>query len=175
MFELPNHTGLSSLFVRSELDTAGVLQPSKIDGLSILTSGELPPNPYELLNSRKMADIVGELKSRSALVVFDTAPVAVVSDAVVLSRLVDGVLLVIKPGKTSLGVIQHTLEQFKRAGARILGVVLNDVELKRTGYAPYYREYTYVAYGEAGEEKRSWIKRVLRRPKNRQPGSDQNA
>jgi len=165
LINLPNHSGLTSLFVTPETDPVTVMQQTEIGGLSVVTSGEAPPNPYELLSSRKMAEIVGKLKDQSSLIVIDTAPVAVVSDAVVLSHLVDGVVLVIRPGKTSLKVIQHTLEQFKRAGSRVLGVVLNDVEMNRTGYKPYYREYSYHAYGNSNEEKVNWVERLRRRRK----------
>jgi len=165
LINLPNHSGLTSLFVTPETDPVTVMQQTEIGGLSVVTSGEAPPNPYELLSSRKMAEIVGKLKDQSSLIVIDTAPVAVVSDAVVLSHLVDGVVLVIRPGKTSLKVIQHTLEQFKRAGSRVLGVVLNDVEMNRTGYKPYYREYSYHASGNSNEEKVNWVERLRRRRK----------
>ena len=135
---LPNRRGLTSLFVQQNVHLDGVINPTKLTGLSVITSGNLPPNPAELLASERMYNILAALKTEKDLVVLDTPPIMAVTDAVVLSRHVDGVIIVIKPGVTKLGSAQQTVEQLKRINANLLGVVLNDVQLKRSRYAHYY-------------------------------------
>jgi succinoglycan biosynthesis transport protein ExoP len=135
---LPNRRGLTSLFVQQNVHLEGVINSTKLTGLSVITSGNLPPNPAELLGSEKMYNILSALKAEKDLVVLDTPPIMAVTDAVVLSRHVDGVILVIKPGVTKLGSAQQTIEQLRRINANLLGVVLNDVQLKHSRYAHYY-------------------------------------
>jgi Mrp family chromosome partitioning ATPase len=92
-----------------------------------------------------MERIMGWLNRIADIVVIDSAPVLPVTDTVVLSPRIDGVLLIVKPGSTKLDACRQALEQLQRAGANLLGVVLNDIQLNRTKYS-YYRysgRYTY--------------------------------
>ena len=92
-----------------------------------------------------MYRILESVRQRTELVVIDTPPVLAVTDAVVLSPKVDGVLLVIKPGVTKIPMLKQAIEQLRQVGANILGVVLNDVQIRRGGYKYYY----YKAYQHA--------------------------
>jgi non-specific protein-tyrosine kinase len=146
VFGLANRKGLTSLFVQKVINLDGTVNKTKIPKLSVITSGNLPPNPSELLGSDKMLEIMSQVQHQADVVVLDTPPIMAVTDAAVLSRHVDGVLLVIKPGVTKLGATRQTVEQLRRIGANILGVVFNDVELKRSRYSYYYSNNGYYYY-----------------------------
>ena len=145
MFGLSNSKGLTSLFVQSEMRIDNVLQ-HVTKGLSVITSGSLPPNPAELLGSEKMNLILSKMKEKCDVVLLDTPPVFAVTDAAVLSRYADGVLVVVKPGYTKITVAKQSIEQLKRVGANILGVVLNDVKVRGSKYSAYYYSNGYYYY-----------------------------
>jgi Mrp family chromosome partitioning ATPase len=116
-----------------------------------ITTGRLPPNPAELVGSERMSAILEKIKRHVDLVVLDTPPLMAVTDAAVLAPRVDGVLLVIKPGATRLSACRHSVEQLRRAGANILGVVLNDVNMRSARYRySYYRSYYNSYYKKYG-------------------------
>jgi succinoglycan biosynthesis transport protein ExoP len=146
VMSIPNRKGLTSLFVQEKVHLDGTLTQTKVPRLSVVTSGNLPPNPSELLGSDKMFEILTEVKKNADVVVVDTPPLMAVTDAAVLSRHVDGILLVIKPGVTKLGATKQTVDQLQRIGANILGVVFNDVELRRSRYSYYYYNNGYYYY-----------------------------
>jgi len=135
---IANRKGLSDVF-RSQAKLSNLITPWGNPQVAVLTSGGLPPNPTELLSSTKMDKILSELKEMVDIVILD-APPAIVADPIVLSAKVDGVLLVIEPGKTKIGPAQVLLEQLKRADARVVGAVLNPISKRR---AQYYRNYRY--------------------------------
>ena len=141
--KLPNRKGVSDLFVVPQLGLDGNLQETSVAGLRALTSGSLPPNPAELLGSVKMIEIMNRVKEQVDIVVLDSPPLLAVTDAAVLAPRVDGVLLVIKPGVTKLAACRQAVEQLQQVGANILGVILNDVDMKRSRYryANYYKGY----------------------------------
>jgi non-specific protein-tyrosine kinase len=144
---LPNREGLSSLFLQRQA-YEGRLNPNYgfvetgEARLSVLTSGSLPPNPAELLGSESMRLILEQASQTADVVVIDSPPVLAVTDAAVLAPRVDGVLLVVKPGATKLPACQQAVEQLRRVGGSLLGLVLNDVNLSRTRHTYYqYRGY----------------------------------
>ena len=125
-FGIPNHDGLSSLFRNPALvHSAGRIQ-SNLPQLRIITSGDLPPNPAELLGSKKMDHILAELRKIADIVVIDTPPF-LVADARVLASKVDAVLFVVWLGKTTAERAKASLELFKLAGTRVIGTVLNHI------------------------------------------------
>ncbi len=146
-FGVPNRAGLSDLFVRAEpaLDPSHV-RSTKVENLDLMTTGGLPPNPAELINSEKMNQIIEMILGQYDLLVIDSPPVMAVTDAAVLAARVDGVVLVIRPGETRVAAARQAVEQLRRSNARLLGVVLNDVENKRTRYYYYYRGYYAYEY-----------------------------
>jgi len=135
---LPNELGLSDI-LRHEMDIVEALQWSEGVKGSVITGGAPPFNPSELLGSAKMDRILGRLKGISDVVIID-APPLFVSDALVLSAKVDGVLLVVRLGHTRRKHVRSTLQQLERAGARVLGVVLNGVADRGD---EYYGTYLY--------------------------------
>ncbi len=140
---LDNLIGLSQIFVHPELGMSYSLQPTRINGLTAITSGDTPPNPSELLGSQLMASILEELKNSYDIVLIDTPPALSVTDAAVLVPYVDGVLLVIKPGTTSIAPLRRMVSQFHQLNAYLLGAVLNDINLRNSSYGYYYRQYKY--------------------------------
>ncbi len=142
--KLPNRYGLSSLFVSKKLDLNGTLQQTGTENLFALTTGAIPPNPAELLGSEKMNEILGEIGKIVDVIIIDSPPVIAVTDSAILANRVDGVLLVVKPGQTKMEAARQAVEQLKRAGANLFGVVLNDVNFSRSRYSYYhYRGYYY--------------------------------
>lgn len=142
IFKSTNQAGLTTALVERSLNIESCLQESSIEGLRVLTSGPLPPNPPELLASQRMQDVLSELQELADLVIIDTPPVLVVSDSSILSSFVSGVLLVLRANSTRIEATQQALKQLEGVQAKILGLVLNDVHGHGLGYY-YYSDYYY--------------------------------
>ncbi len=156
LMNLPNMEGVTSFFKEASIVLNGQIQKTQFPELRAITSGALPPNPAELLGSEKMLRVLDAISNVSDQIVLDTPPVLAVTDAAVIAPRVDGVLLVVKPGITKFAACQQAVEQLRRVGANILGVVLNDVELKHSGYKYHYYKgyaYSYSHYYSSGEKK----------------------
>jgi capsular exopolysaccharide synthesis family protein len=140
--------GLSSyLSRRMELDD--VIQKLPIPNLSVMTSGRIPPNPAEMISSTRMKEMLATLGERFDHIIIDSPPLLKVTDPVILSTLVDGVILVVHGGKSSRDVVRRTRQELSIAGARIFGVVLNNVSVHDEGYDSYY----YEEYGDYEQER----------------------
>lgn len=139
IFGLSNGVGLTTMVV----DDGAMKDPPLLDtgvaGLRLLPSGPLPPNPSELVGSRRMAEIIGVLGERSDIALFDAPPIVAVTDAAVLASRVDGVLLVIKAGATKRDHAQRANALLEKVNAHLLGVVLNNIKMD-TSYSSYYTE-----------------------------------
>jgi succinoglycan biosynthesis transport protein ExoP len=132
--------GLSSLLTAKALDEETIVDSIKFheeSGLYVLTSGPLPPNPANLICSPQMEQLLGLLRSKFTHIVIDSPPVGFFTDGVLLSRLVDGVLLVVRSGKSPLEVAQRAKKLLWDAGASFFGVVLNDCPGPISKYYPY--------------------------------------
>src|SRR5205085_2988681 len=107
------------------------------------------PNPVELLGSAKMREFL-QLMSGVDMVVLDTPPLLAASDAAVLGRIADGVVMVVRAGQTQRGAVQESVQQLTNVGARIIGTVLNDPDAEVAKYAPYYQYYynNYYSYSD---------------------------
>lgn len=141
IFGLVNLTGLARLFERNQAMIDGACQRTRVADLRVLTSGGMPPNPAELLGSPRMRDILAEAAAKAEIVILDTPPALAVVDASLLARYADGVLLVIRPGQTRTSCARRTLEQLYRVNARILGVVVNNLDKKDAYYGLNYDYY----------------------------------
>lgn len=140
IFDLDNRTGLTGLFVQPDVYLNGNLQETQTEGLKALSSGELPPNPSELLGSKKMNEILNQVQNHSDVIILDTPPVLSVTDAAVLSAQANGVILVVKVGKTKQAAFIQSVEQLRQVNAKLIGIVLNEVNPRRMYY---YRNYGY--------------------------------
>jgi capsular exopolysaccharide synthesis family protein len=139
IFEVQNGKGLTTMVVDDEAMKAPPLQGSGIEGLRLLPSGPLPPNPAELLASRRMEEIISLLVEQADIILFDAPPIIAVTDAAVLSSKVDGVLLVINAGGTKRDHAQSAKILLEKVNARLVGVVLNNVRFD-TSLHRYYAE-----------------------------------
>ena len=139
VFGVPNNIGLTNCLLAGEnLSLEGYLQPTEIDTLLVLTSGPIPPNPSELLGSQRMHHLIDVLAEAADIVIFDSPPVLAVTDAVVLGRQVDGVLLVADSGNTREHALAQAAAELQKTGANVLGVALNRLNARRGGYYYYY-------------------------------------
>jgi len=135
LFDLPNEAGLTSLILATE-DAPIPLQETGVPGLSLLTSGPLPPRPADILGSRRMEAVIARLRAEADIVLFDTPPVVAVTDAAVLATRMDGVLLVFQAGKTSRERGRQARQILEKVKANIIGVVLNNAPVEQ-GYGYY--------------------------------------
>jgi capsular exopolysaccharide synthesis family protein len=138
-----NYQGLSNILTNGWLLDESVRE-TIVPGFSLLSRGGIPPNPADLLGSPKMKEVLEALRARFDFVLVDSPPAVAVSDATALSPLCDGVLLVLHGQKTTIQMARLLLEHLEAAHARILGVVLNGVDVRSPDYA-YYRRY-YKSY-----------------------------
>ena len=127
LFGLSNDVGLTTMVRDEGLRDAPPLQETQVPGLWLLTSGPLPPNPSELLGSRRMEEIIATLKQQADIVLFDAPPITVVTDAAVLASKVDGVLLVFSAGRTKRDHARKAKALLEKVNARLIGVALNNV------------------------------------------------
>lgn len=141
VFGLKQEPGLSNLIV-GQTPASEAVQKTTIPGLSVLTSGALPPNPSELLESKRFQEFMAQLGRYFDWVLIDSPPLLPVTDAMVLAQDVSGVILVVSADATPLQAARTAIEQLDTARARILGAVLNRVDLERRAYyyADHYRE-----------------------------------
>jgi len=151
IFKTSNESGMTSVLLEPETLDEAILT-TVVPNLHILTSGPIPPNPAELLHSDVFGRLLGELSTRFDRVVFDSAPLIPVTDATVLSTRVDATILVVKPFMTRKEVVRHAVRSLRDVGGKILGVVLNDLDLQRQDNYYYYRYHSryYYAYGQEG-------------------------
>jgi succinoglycan biosynthesis transport protein ExoP len=169
ILDLPNRIGMSDLFIEPQDYLDGALQKTEVPGLLALTSGDLPLNPSELLDSERARQILSQVMERSDVVLIDAPPVIAIADAVSLAPHVAGVLLVLRAGKTSLAASKQATEQLRRVGANLIGAVLTDVD---TSHSRYYGYYRYTHYGHDGMSSRPG-KRLVARKGRRGKGSRQ--
>jgi len=139
IFGVNNGVGLTTMVVDDEAMTDPPLQQTSVPGLWLLPSGPLPPNPSELVGSRRMEEILAVLSQRADTVLFDAPPVIAVTDAAVLSSKVDGVLLVINAGGTKRDHAQKAKALLEKVNANLVGAVLNNVKMD-TSLHRYYAE-----------------------------------
>jgi len=137
LMELKNKNGLTNLLTKKVTPDSAVLKPSKKLNLYILPSGPIPPNPSELLGSKKMKDLVSTLSEEYDLILFDTPPVLAVADAQILSGLCDGVVLVIRSHRTEKKNLVKAKELLDRTKCNLLGTIFNAVDQKEAYYYHY--------------------------------------
>ena len=142
IFSLSNKVGLTNILIDPEVRWEDVWQSTEVETLKIITSGALPPNPSEMLGSKRMIHLIETLLQNTDIVIFDCPPVLAVADALVLSNRVDGVLLVINASRTRRAQVTRAKEALETVGAHILGAALNRISRRKKG------EYQYDYYFE---------------------------
>lgn len=144
VFNMDNDVGLSSLLA-GEAGLDEVIRAVSVPNLYLISSGPIPPNPAELLSSTKFPEVVDELKKRFDRIIIDTPPVLSVADASILANVADGVIEVIRANSTTIVPVLRAKQRLEEAKARVIGVILNKVNVKREDsyyyYHYYYRKY----------------------------------
>jgi len=158
VFGLKNNAGLSN-YLAGEGELASLIQIA-MPNLYVLPVGPLPPNPAELLGSAKMKTVIETLSTNFDYVVIDSPPVSSFADSLILSSLVEGVIIVVKGGVTPREMAQRTKAHLQSVGAKILGVVINQIKLQPHDYYYYSTYYSRYYYGngdgdEEGEKARA--------------------
>lgn len=148
-FLIPNGEGLTNILANNK-KIGDVIKILNIPNLFVITSGPTPPNPAELLGSKKMKNVILELKENFDIILIDAPPVLPVTDGQVLSTISDGVILVAAYGKADKGAIVKAKDLITKVGAKVIGVVLNMIPTNSDGYygKHYYNKYYTKYYGE---------------------------
>lgn len=145
LFQVRREPGFCELFL-GNTHLEEVVKKTNMENLSILTAGRFTPNPAELLGAHKMQDIIDLFASKYDIVFFDAPPLVAVTDAAVLSTKTDGVALIVKSLKTEREFIKRAINVLEAVGTRIIGAVLNDIDLTNRyssyGYYKYYYHYS---------------------------------
>jgi capsular exopolysaccharide synthesis family protein len=151
-FGLQNQGGVTTVLV-GDSDLKDVIKSTEVPGLDVLPSGPIPPNPSELLHTAKFQEMLAKLREQYDRIILDSPPVGAVADALILSSYVEGVVVCFRAMKTNKELAARTRRALADVNARVLGVVVNDIDLeRRPGYYAYYQSrYGYV-YGEGEEE-----------------------
>jgi capsular exopolysaccharide synthesis family protein len=140
LFDLNNRAGLTNLLVGDVQKVEECLVSTGVDNLRLITSGPIPPNPSELLGSKRMEAVLAEAQESAELVILDTSPTLAVTDPVVLASKVDGVILLVEAKRTSPEAAHRTYEVHQHVGATILGAVLTKAKAERKAYYYYAEE-----------------------------------
>ncbi|MHC1732880.1 MAG: CpsD/CapB family tyrosine-protein kinase [Bacteroidales bacterium] len=140
-FGISNEKGLSNMLAEDE-NFALAVQKSGVENLLILTAGVRPPNPSELLASSKMKNFIGSLRDQLDFIIIDTPPLLMVTDAQLLASYIDGYVLTVSSGEADRDAAAKAKELLDNVNGKILGVVLNKINLNGKGYYGYYgKEY----------------------------------
>jgi non-specific protein-tyrosine kinase len=161
VFNLENKVGLTSALLSGN-GARSCIQSSGFDNLLVLASGPLPPNPSELLSSPRMRDLVEALRREADVVVMDSPPALLVTDATLLAALADGTILVAEAGRTRSAALRQAVDGLSRATDRLLGVVLN--KTGRRGTAAYHHYYQASDAARKRKSSRARTPRSTREP-----------
>jgi len=152
LFNLSREVGLTNYLVSNE-PLASIIKATEIENLQMITTGILPPNPSEMVGSKRMREFLQEIKQEFDYILFDSPPMIAVTDALVLAPWVDGVVVVLRSGKTDQDAALRSFELLQNVNGRALGVLLNDVSAANMYGSYYYYYYYYYYYGESGDKK----------------------
>jgi len=159
LFGISRNRGMTNLLVE-KTDLKLTVFNTSIPNLHVIPSGPIPPNPSEILGSKRMEELIEVLRKNFTRIIIDTPPITAVTDAALLGKLSDGVVLVVRANRTVRDMAKTGLEQLTAVGAKLLGVVLNGVSMGRGSY--YYYQYYYY-YGDEGyQEKKSSRKKKIK-------------
>jgi len=163
LFGVSRDVGLTN-FLINKMDLKEVVIKTEINGLDIMTSGPLPPNPSELLSSRAMINFIEEVKKKYDMIFFDTPPVIAVTDATVLSSKLDGAVLIVKSSETDREALKRAHTQLENVKARVFGTLLNGVHMDDmfgSYYYYYYRQYYGDGSTKRKKRKKSFKEKLL--------------
>lgn len=139
-FHLPNRDGLTTLLTDRDIEIKDIAHRLDTEGLYVITSGAIPPNPSELLASNRMNQLMSEFENLFDLIIFDMPPVIAVTDAQVMASKADGTIFVVNKNGAEKDMVAKSKELLEKVKANVIGVVFNRVELKDDSYYHYYGE-----------------------------------
>jgi non-specific protein-tyrosine kinase len=168
IFKATNNQGLTTAILDHNTPITYHLQKTKYPELQLMTSGPIPPNPAELLNSLRMNQVMEDFHREADIVIFDTPPVLTVADATILAPRTDGTLIVIESGGTKRSALLQAAERLQTTNGHIYGVVINKLNPSRIrGYGYYKYHYYYSSVKEYGRNPRKkgrrWLPGFIRR------------
>lgn len=143
IFKIKNVNGLTNFLV-GHVEYRDLIKATEVPNLYVVNAGPVPPNPAELLSSEKMVRFVDSAKQYFDHILFDSPPVLVVADAMVLGPVIDGVILVVWGEKTTREALQRAREKLDLMNIKLMGVVINNLDIRRHAY--YYKHYYYDYY-----------------------------
>ena len=152
IFKLDKSPGLTSFLSDNEKDENKIIHSTNVNNLDVITSGIIPPNPSELLDSHKLEDLLIKLKSKYDVILFDTPPLIAVTDAFVLMKYITQFILVIRAGVTERMALDRVMINVRQSGFNETGVVLNALEESHSYGAGYYYNYYQYYYAENSEK-----------------------
>jgi len=151
LFDVPDHSGGLVTYLTGQKEWHHLVHSTGTKDLDCLMCGPVPPNPSELLSSGRMQALISEAMAQYQFVLLDAPPLLSVADGRILATMVDGAVLVVKGGATRRDLVQRAQFHIRNVGARLIGVVLNDLRMHHGGYY-YYRDYDYL--GDAPDDRR---------------------
>jgi non-specific protein-tyrosine kinase len=167
IFGLGNGAGLTSALISREPQIEQMLQATQFGQLSILSSGPIPPNPSELLSSKRMDAVIQALRRQADIVLFDSPPVLAVADAAIVAGKVDGAMLVVDAGRARSAAVRRAAEALRRSKTKVVGAVLNKLtDRSLGGYQDYHYYSSYVSpSGSNGRRADADGRRDVKEPK----------
>jgi len=150
VFKMGQSHGLST-FLSRQVEIDPLIHKLWVPNLSVLPCGPIPPNPAELISSERMRLLLKMLSDRYDHILIDSPPLINVTDPVILSTMVDGTILVVQAGRSTRDVVRRARQELNSVGAKVFGVVLHNLDIKREGYDSYLSTYGNYGYGEARE------------------------
>ncbi|QYH53130.1 CpsD/CapB family tyrosine-protein kinase [Liquorilactobacillus hordei DSM 19519] len=152
-FSIANPKGLTNYLTDRDFDVNQAIYETSVENLFVMPSGPVPPNPAELLNSKRMDLLIKALSEQLDLVIYDAPPLLSVTDAQVLSTKVEGTILVTRQNTTEKDAVKHAVDLLKHVNANIIGSIYNDV--RSEGGSGYYGYYGYGYYGKSDKEQKN--------------------
>lgn len=146
-FSISNPVGLTNFLTEHSVSVNDIFYETTVDNLYVIPSGPTPPNPSELIGSKRMEKLIIALQDAFDLVIYDASPVLSVTDAQILATKVEGTILVVRENKAEKEAVKQAVGLIRHVRAKIIGTVLNDVDGASAGYYGYYVYY--------GKEKQS--------------------
>jgi capsular exopolysaccharide synthesis family protein len=141
IFQIENNSGISDMLAGIEKNNITICQLENYENLSLITAGSIPPNPSELLASENMVKLISVFRENFDLIIIDLPPINMVTDAAVVSSIVDGYLFIIRMEHDEVRSVQEAIATLESSEAKIFGVVLNDVNPKTGKYYKNYNKY----------------------------------
>lgn len=139
-FKINNPVGITNYLTNKDMNISDIIYGTSVNNLYIIASGPTPPNPSELLGSKRMSGLINVLNEQADLVIYDAPPLLSVTDAQILSTKTDGTILVVREGKSEKVAVKEAVELISHVGGNIIGTILNDVKGTSSGYYGYYSD-----------------------------------